>query len=147
MKCYICGSEFSDEHTFCPSCGTRYQVDLKKALDNPVERYGGFRTSGFDVPKPAEQHHDPGHAAALLDRGLEMARGGDYREAERVFREAADWDEENAKVLYYWGSCLFKLGRVLEARTLWEKAAGKDPDNPKIQRGLQKVKEFFDQDF
>jgi tetratricopeptide (TPR) repeat protein len=147
VKCYICGAEFKEEHGACPTCGTRYQIDLKKAIENPVEKYRGFRTSGFEPPTPREEHHDPEHAAALLEEGLERAREGDYPEAEKTLREAAGWDEGNTRILFYWGSCLFKLGRVLEAKEHWERAAEKDPDNPRLRRWLQKAEDYLNQDF
>jgi tetratricopeptide (TPR) repeat protein len=147
VKCYICDTEFNEEHGACPTCGTRYQVNLKKALDNPVERYRGLRTSGFDAPPPKEQHHDPQHAAILLQKGLKRAREGEYGEAEGILREAATWDEENTEILFYWGSSLFKLGRVLEAKERWERAADKEPDNVRLKRWLQKAEDYLTEDF
>lgn len=147
MKCYICGADFSEEHGFCPACGTHYSVDLKKALDNPVERYRGLRTDGFEMPSQPQKQRDPEYAASLSRQGLEKARIRDYAGAEPLFREAHRWDEENAEIAFYWGSCLFKLGRYLDAKSCWEKAVELEPDNPKYRRWLQKVNDALSQDF
>lgn len=147
MKCYICGTEFSEDHGSCPSCGTKYAFDLKKALENPVERYRGIRSDGFEMAAPPPKRHDPTYAASLLQQGLEKARAGDFVGAESVLREAQPWDEENAEILFYWGSALFKLGRYLEAKSAWERAAQQEPDNPKYRRWLQKVEAVLSEDF
>jgi hypothetical protein len=147
VKCYICGTEFNEEHGSCPACGTQYSVDLKKALDDPVGRYRGLRTDGFETPPQPERKQDPSYAASLLTEGLEKARAGDYQAAEPLFREAHVWDEENPEILFYWGSSLFRLGRYLEAKSHWEKACRLAPENDKYRRWLQKVDDLLSQDF
>lgn len=147
MKCYICGAEFSEEHGSCPSCGTQYAVDLQKALEDPVSRYRGLRTDGFGVSGPQAKRHDPAHAATLLREGLEKAKAGDYGGAEGLLREAEVWDEENAEIAFYRGSCLFKMGRYLDAKVCWEKATRREPENAKYRRWLEKVDDLLSEDF
>ncbi len=138
-KCYICGCEFGQDEPKCPSCGTRYSLDVESAINNTAGAYTGFRSSGFDEFPSQKYLGDDEKAAQVLNEGLELAHNGDFAGAEKKLREAVHYDPQNPEAAFYLGSALFKAGKYLEAETQWRAATALAPENPRYTKWLKRV--------
>lgn len=63
---------------------------------------------------------DPANSFARYGLAMEYAKTGDYLQAITEFRALLERDENYAAAYYHGGQALEKLGRLEEARTLYE---------------------------
>lgn len=64
---------------------------------------------------------DPNNAFARYGLAMELANSGSLEEAVAEFRALLQYDENYCAAYYHGGQALEKLGRVDEARALYEK--------------------------
>ena len=65
--------------------------------------------------------HDPKNAFARYGLAMEYAKSGDFGQAADEFRGLLQDDENYAAAYFHGGQALEKLGRIEEARALYEK--------------------------
>lgn len=64
---------------------------------------------------------DPNNLFARYGLAMEYAKGGDFAEAVGEFRKLVQHDENYAAAYFHAGQALEKLGRLEEARAMYEK--------------------------
>jgi tetratricopeptide (TPR) repeat protein len=76
-------------------------------------------TNRFDILKQMLEQ-DPGNTFARYGLAMEYEKGGDFAQAIAEFRSVLSVDANYAAAYYHGGQALEKLGRVDEARALYE---------------------------
>ncbi len=106
-----------------------------------VNAYLGLGKSYFRAEKWQEAEEALRHVVETLDTGHERAWGflgrtlkasGKWAEATAAFGRAAALDDSLAKRWVDLGECYETLGNVEKAKSAYQKAAEKEPHNPKI---------------
>ncbi len=81
-----------------------------------------------------------GRRAALLARATDLARSGDYTEAEQLLVEVTASGQENPIVFDLQARIRAQQGQYREAEQFWKEAARLDPDNTEYRTGLASVR-------
>lgn len=109
---------------------------------------GGFRGAGAWVAGLAglwlllSLNVSPGAARpgqVLVDRGISLARAGDWDGAEALFAEAVERDPADYIALYQLGNVQLREGRLAEAMTSFERSASIQPAYHSARLGMGKV--------
>lgn len=74
-----------------------------------------------------ETSHNRKYAIELVKRGMNEYNAKRYKDAEELFRRAADKDSGYGRAYAYLGNTLYKLNRLTDAVTAWNKAIEVEP--------------------
>jgi Flp pilus assembly protein TadD len=87
---------------------------------------------------------DPAGARDQVRFGIDMAKHGLWREAAYRFERATELDPSYAEAFNDLAVAYEQLGRLDEARTLYEQARALAPDNTTVQRNYELFRELDD---
>lgn len=80
------------------------------------------------------------YRALLVERAADLARSGDYAEAEQLLAKVTALDNESPTVLDLLARIRAQQGQYHEAERFWKEAARLDPDNAEYRAGLASVR-------
>ena len=125
------------------------EADIRTILETEPDNAHALNALGFTLADQTDRYEEahgylkraieimPDDAAIIDSWGWVHYRLGNYDEAIRQLRKALSRFDD-AEIAAHLGEVLWVTGQQQEAREVWQKALQKSPDDPVLQRVMQR---------